>query len=954
MAAVYLFSTLIFLFFFVNNYSKFKCDTYCISKSFILISAISFRLLFMILNKISYTSFINCIIDLIIGYVIYKFASKYYEKNKSLLYSAFYLLNPVVLIYSSSFKNLYSPYILSMVCMFICLYNKKFIKSLICFGLSLLFSFNSLIFIPVLIFAAANYIKEKDIKKRTLSVVLITGLISTVTYYLTLTNSYFLNLKTSLFSFPYASVNACNIWTMLGKNRTSIDNIYLGLSFKTLAIIVFLLTLGTISYLNIRWKNKQNCYFILGFLLIFITYLFQIGIGEEFFYMGIILLLLLFIVNGAKASYRMYVGFSILHFLNLIYSLSLYDPNNFNPNDPIAILISFGFLLAFIYTIKYFIKEEATWSICTKVYKASKSTSIKKMIVDIIPSTKRKPLCKYDYIAISVLTIFFAIIAFYRLGNDYAPETSYNMNKISKEIILDFDGTKNIDHLSIFLGNFDNRNISISSFNEETQNWNVLSSSSIVKSPFAWNDISINAASRHLKIISLNNEAIFNELIILDNSNNKIMPVNYNKYNSLFDEQDMYPKYETYLTGTLFDEVYHGRTAYEFIHGITAYETTHPPLGKIIMTIGIRIFGMNPFGWRFMSAILGIALVPLMYLFSKKLFKDTFIASVTSGLLCFDFMHFTLSRIGTIDIFIGFFILLMYYFMYDYYTMSFYDTSLKKTFIPLGLCGISMGLGIATKWTGVYAALGLAFLFFWVLFQRFSEYRYGNDKSITKKIFQNNIIQTIIFCLIFFILIPAAIYVLSYIPFIDGTGNNNIVTKSLNNIKFIFSYHSNLTDVHPASSSWYEWPFINRPILYGSAVLAKTKASVVNCLGNPLIWWTGAFAIIYMFNLWFKHKDKKAAFLCISYSAQLIPWIFVQRSTFIYHYFGCTLFMIMMIGYSMQKLMAKNKDMKKIILAYCFLTTIVFIAFYPVISGYPVDCTWASFWLKWLNNWVIV
>lgn len=314
MAAVYLFSTLIFLFFFVNNYSKFKCDTYNISKSFILISAISFRLLFMIFNKISYTSFINCIIDLIIGYVIYKFASIYYEKNKALLYSAFYLLNPVVLIYSCCSKNIYSPYILCIVCMFICLYNKKFIKALVCFGLSLLCSFNSLIFIPVLIFAAAYYIKEKDIKKRTLIVVLITGFISTVTYYLTLTNSYFLNLKTNLFSFPYVSVNSCNIWTMLGENRTSIDNIYLGVSFKTLGIIVLLLTLGTVSYFNIRWKHKQICYFILGFLLIFITYLFQIGIHEEFFYMGIILLLLIFIVNGTKDSYKMYVGFSILYF----------------------------------------------------------------------------------------------------------------------------------------------------------------------------------------------------------------------------------------------------------------------------------------------------------------------------------------------------------------------------------------------------------------------------------------------------------------------------------------------------------------------------------------------------------------------------------------------------------------------------------------------------------------
>ena len=44
------------------------------------------------------------------------------------------------------------------------------------------------------------------------------------------------------------------------------------------------------------------------------------------------------------------------------------------------------------------------------------------------------------------------------------------------------------------------------------------------------------------------------------------------------------------------------------------YETTHPPLGKVIMMAGIEMFGMDPFGWRFMGTIFGIAMVPLMYL----------------------------------------------------------------------------------------------------------------------------------------------------------------------------------------------------------------------------------------------------------------------------------------------------------------------------------------------------
>ena len=57
-------------------------------------------------------------------------------------------------------------------------------------------------------------------------------------------------------------------------------------------------------------------------------------------------------------------------------------------------------------------------------------------------------------------------------------------------------------------------------------------------------------------------------------------------------------------------------------------------------------------------------------------------------------MHFTQTRIATIDVYITFFVIAMYYFMYSYCTMSFYDTPLYKTFVPLGLCGICMGFGI--------------------------------------------------------------------------------------------------------------------------------------------------------------------------------------------------------------------------------------------------------------------
>ena len=70
---------------------------------------------------------------------------------------------------------------------------------------------------------------------------------------------------------------------------------------------------------------------------------------------------------------------------------------------------------------------------------------------------------------------------------------------------------------------------------------------------------------------------------------------------------------------------------------------------------------------------------------------------LASTLFAFDFMHFAQTRIATIDVYITFFVLLMYYFMYQYMETSFYDTPLKKTWIPLGACGLCMGLGVASN-----------------------------------------------------------------------------------------------------------------------------------------------------------------------------------------------------------------------------------------------------------------
>ncbi len=557
-------------------------------------------------------------------------------------------------------------------------------------------------------------------------------------------------------------------------------------------------------------------------------------------------------------------------------------------------------------------------------------------------------LTRTDYICMSVLALLFTVIAFFRLSNTYAPSSSYMTDTVNRDIVLDFGEYTDIGSISIFLGNLNTRHFSISAFNEVTNEWQVINGDAIAESVFAWNKIDLNYRLRYLGIVATDDTAVINEIVATGSDGSLLVPVNAADYPALFDEQEMMPESKTYMTGTMFDEIYHGRTAYEFLHGLVTYETTHPHLGKILISVGILLFGMNPFGWRFISVIFGILLIPLMYLFAKKIFKNTFIATAATGLLTFDCMHYTLSRIATIDIIAAFFILLMYYYMYRYFVEDSRYRALsssmqdkfppKSVYLPLALSGISMGLGIATKWTGVYAGAGLAVLFIWYTITHF-------PKKQTLKLF--------FFCCLFFIVVPLIMYTLCFIPVVGYSEYSGLIDKTIQGTKYMFDYHANLVAEHYYSSPFYEWPVIWMPLLDACDEVNASMSSCVSTMGNPAIWWFSIPCQLYVLFRWIFKRDQKAGFLCIAYLAQYVPWMSISRITFIYHYFPASLFMILMTGYALLHVKEHFSWGKKAITAYLVIALVCFFIFFPLISGLPVSREY-GYSVRWLKDWILV
>lgn len=118
----------------------------------------------------------------------------------------------------------------------------------------------------------------------------------------------------------------------------------------------------------------------------------------------------------------------------------------------------------------------------------------------------------------------------------------------------------------------------------------------------------------------------------------------------------------------------------------------HPPLPKLIMALGISLFGGNALGWRLPSVFLGLLGVLCLYGIVRTLGGSRGQARLAAFVLAFDNLYFVHSRIATLDIYLTSFALLGAYL----YFRRRYELS-----------GIAFGLATVCKINGMLWIFGL-------------------------------------------------------------------------------------------------------------------------------------------------------------------------------------------------------------------------------------------------------
>lgn len=381
----------------------------------------------------------------------------------------------------------------------------------------------------------------------------------------------------------------------------------------------------------------------------------------------------------------------------------------------------------------------------------------------------------------------------------------------------------------------------------------------------------------------------------------------------------------------VFDEVYYVDGAKDYLaHGVeldkgAAEFIVHPPVGKWAIALGIKVFGDNPFGWRFTAALIGTVSILLVYLIAKQLFKSEFISVIAAALMALDGLHLVMSRTALLDIFLSFFILLAFYLL------------IKE---KLWWAGVVFGLALGTKWSAIYvlAAVGIYLL-------------------IANRRYLLTPIQ--------FGVLPLMVYIASWFGWFlsaDGWSRNsksNPLASLINYHREILNFHTGLTTDHSYQASAWNWLVLGRPTSFfyddPKSCGADSCSQEVLAIGTPILWWAGLVAIFVAIGYFIYRREKSNGLILLFLLSSYLPWLaFPERTTFFFYAIAFQPFLILCIGFVLSKFL-ENEVTRKVrqqyTLAGVSLVALFFAYFFPLFVGQVI--TYSDWYARmWFSSWI--
>jgi dolichyl-phosphate-mannose-protein mannosyltransferase len=422
----------------------------------------------------------------------------------------------------------------------------------------------------------------------------------------------------------------------------------------------------------------------------------------------------------------------------------------------------------------------------------------------------------------------------------------------------------------------------------------------------------------------------------------------------------------------------------------------HPPLGKWIISLGMMaITPTNGWGWRITTAILGTAAVLLLMLIAKRMTRSTTFAVIAGLLMAVDGLAIALSRVALLDTPLTFFVLLSFYFVLldrERTVARIADTVAARLDGEEGppwgpilwnrpwivAAGVALGAACAVKWSGVWVLAGLGV--YLVVTDALARRRAGVLLWPTDAVRQG--LAT------FVLLVPVAfvVYLASWTGWLVTDGGYGRHSADSNPATGLFSWvplplqslwndhvtmynsASQISSGHTYASPAWQWPLLIRPTgmyyhhdAFGVAGCGAENgcSQVVASIPNPLIWYAGVAAVLYIGYRFVVARDWRHAIVLTGVAVTYLPWLFFPARTVFQFYTVLTLpFVILALTFALRDIAGpRHADPHRRLtgqrLVWVFLGVAVALSafWYPVISAMPVPY---DFWRmhNWMQSWV--
>lgn len=424
----------------------------------------------------------------------------------------------------------------------------------------------------------------------------------------------------------------------------------------------------------------------------------------------------------------------------------------------------------------------------------------------------------------------------------------------------------------------------------------------------------------------------------------------------------------------------------------------HPPLGKWMIGMGEKAFGMTPFGWRFSSALVGTLTVTLVAVIALLLFGSPLWTFVAGTLLALEHLNVVQSRVALLDIHLEFWVVLGFLFLVldrrwigrrtppetepepepEPEQPEAITPHRAGPAVPFPVwrpwrfaAGLAMGAAFSAKWSGATAIVGALILSFaWETTRR----RRGQVSR--RRAFVRAVTQESFGLMIAFLLIPLTVYMVMYLPWFHHFGWS--LKAWWENQTAMLDYHQQLkttalntatgsyTPTHPYYSRPWTWPFMLRPVNFYFRDLGSNVAQIL-AVGNPAVFWASVWAVPYVALMWRRRGDWRAGFVTTALLCQYLPWLLVSRPQFFFYVLPLTPFMVLAVVYVLRDLSSATIVLRDptsgervestrhpylpFVWGYVLVAVGLFLWFWPVLVGSPISrAMWKA--RAWFRGWV--